>query len=91
MDAPDSSATPVWAGVINQSFLPRAVIRRISASGPADAPVQSVDIDTQVVQEAEQLELWEDEGGAWVPPVTAALTCRLEIGGKLAAQPAGEH
>ncbi|MGA8094145.1 MAG: hypothetical protein WA374_06880 [Acidobacteriaceae bacterium] len=50
-----------------------------------------MDIDTQVVQEAEQLELWEDEGGAWVPPVTAALTCRLEIGGKLAAQPAGEH
>jgi hypothetical protein len=68
------------------------VIGRISAaSGPADAPVQNVDIDTQVVQEAEQLDLWEDEGGASVQPVTAALTCGSGQGGELAAQPAGEH
>lgn len=56
MDVPDPSATPVCAGVINQSPLPRAVIGRISASGPADAPTQNVDIDTQVVQESEQLD-----------------------------------
>ncbi len=64
MDVPDPSATPVSTGVINQSLLPRAVIGRIGASGPADAPAQNVDIDTQVMHEAEQVDHWEDEGGA---------------------------
>ena len=52
-----------------ESLLPRALLEQVSASGKADVPVPYPDIKLPV-REGEQLDVWENEGGA-APPVSS--------------------
>ena len=62
-----ASESPVLRGLAHgalEAFRPRPWYEHLSASGEADAPAANPDIELPLAHEGQQLDMWENEGGA---------------------------